>query len=246
MAKPEVITYGDLPDQFVHLYEPGGDAVGTIISIHGGYWRSTYGLDLHEPIAQHLVQRGWTVLNIEYRRVEPEGPAMWAEMSSDVLDACTLAEDRPGPTIAIGHSAGGQLALWAAAQPNAQLDAVVALAPVCDLFLADGLELSNHATKALLGDTAAERPDLYATASPLYLLPLGVPQLIVHGKADADVPYEMAPEYVEAAAASGDDITLIDPKQVDHFHVIDPTHQVWREIDDQLDRWANTLGASNA
>ena len=224
MTSPKVVHYGDLPDQFVHVHEAVGDELGSVVSIHGGYWRAKYGLDLHDPIASHLSARGWTVFNIEYRRLLPDGPAVWPEMSSDVLDACALADDRSGPTIAIGHSAGGHLALWAGAQPVANLDAIVALAPVSDLFLADGLELSNHVTQHLLGATAADRPDVYATASPLYLLPLGVPQLIVHGHADESVPFEMAPEYVESAAALGDDITLVDPKKVDHFHVIDPTH----------------------
>jgi acetyl esterase/lipase len=238
---PDVVAYGELPDQFVHIYRPDGESCGTIVSIHGGYWREKYALDLHIPLAEHLAKHGWTVINIEYRRIEPDGPAVWPEMSSDVLDACALADAEPGPTIAIGHSAGGQLALWAAAQPSVSIDAVVALAPVSDLFLADGLELSNHATKALLGDSAADRPDLYATASPLYLLPLGVPQLVVHGHADTDVPYEMAPDYVEAANNAGDEVTLIDPKTVDHFHIIDPTHAVWRDIDAVLDGWANSF-----
>ena len=238
LVSPETVTYGDLPDQFVHVYRPNGDSLGTILSIHGGYWRAKYELDLNAPMATHLARAGWTVLNIEYRRVLPGGPAVWDEMSTDVLDACALADGFPGPTVAIGHSAGGQLALWAAAQASIAIDGVVALAPVSDLFLADGLELSDHATKALLGTTAAERPDLYAAASPLYLLPLGIPQLIVHGQADEDVPFDMAPEYVEAAFGSGDDVQFVDPKNVDHFHVIDPTHSVWREIDTWLQRWA--------
>lgn len=231
----ETVSYGNLPDQFVHVYpahgQPNGQSHGVVVSIHGGYWRAKYALDLHIPLCEHLASSGWTVINVEYRRVEPGGAPVWPEMSSDVLDACSLAADFDGPLIAMGHSAGGQLALWAAAQPSTSIDAVVALAPVSDLFLADGLELSNHATKELLGDTAAERPDLYATASPLYLLPLGVPQLLVHGRSDDDVPYEMVPDYVEAATAAGDQVTLVNPAKVDHMDVIDPGHNVWRTID---------------
>lgn len=237
MTGPTIVRYGSLRDQFVHRYD-ASDPIGTVVSIHGGYWRATYALDLHDSIANHLVERGWTVLNIEYRRVEPDGPNIWAEMSSDVRDACALAQNEPGPTVALGHSAGGQLALWAAAQPDIAIDAVVALAPVSDLFLADGLELSDHATTGLFGASAAERPDLYASASPLYLLPLGIPQLVVHGRVDDDVPYDMAPSYLEAAELSGDDVTLINPKTVDHFHVIDPTHNVWRDIDAWMDEQA--------
>lgn len=236
---PQRKTYGDDPSQFVDLYMADDHiaehARGTVLSIHGGYWRQKYGLDLNVPIAEHLATQGWTVANIEYRRVQPNGDGAWHEMSADVLDAIALIEDQPGPLVALGHSAGGQLALWAAAQAETTIDAVVALAPVSDLFLADGLELSDHATKELFGTSAAERPDLYAIASPLYLLPLGIPQLIVHGQKDEDVPFDMATEYTETAEAAGDRVELIDPKSVDHFNVIDPTHEVWRKIDLWLD-----------
>lgn len=231
-------SYGEHASQFLDLYQPSAassNGRGTVVSVHGGYWRQKYGLELNEPIATHLVTNGWTVANIEYRRVEPDGPGVWHEMSSDVLDAVALLDDHDEPMIALGHSAGGQLALWAAAQPSTPLDAVVALAPVSDLFLADGLELSNHATAALFDHTASERPDLYATASPLHLLPLGIPQLLVHGRADEDVPFEMVPEYIETAHLSGDDVTLLDPKNVDHYQIIDPSHDVWRKIDSWLE-----------
>ena len=156
-------------------------------------------------------------------------------MSGDVLAAIEVISDQPTPLILLGHSAGGQLALWAAAQPETEVDALISLAPVSDLFLADGLELSNHATRELFGTSAAERPDLYASASPLYLLPLGVKQLLVHGRSDEDVPFDMASEYAEAAEMAGDEVELLDPKDVDHFDIIDPSHQIWRSIDSWLD-----------
>ncbi len=236
-ASVERKTYGEDDSQFLDLYS-ANEPRGTVVSIHGGYWRHKYGLDLHVPIASHLVARGWTVANIEYRRAKPDGDGVWDDMSSDVLAAIEIVGDDAGPLVALGHSAGGQLALWAAAQPNMAIDAVVALAPVTDLFLADGLELSDHATKALMGSTAAERPDLYALASPLHLLPIEIPQLVVHGRNDDDVPFEMSTDYVEASEFAGDTIDFVDPKKVDHFHVIDPAHQVWRNVDS----WLGELG----
>ena len=232
-------TFGDHPSQFFDLYMPA-DPRGTIISIHGGYWRAKYGLDLNAPMAEHLASRGWLVANIEYRRVIEETinntAGVWSEMSSDVLAAIDATPSAEGPTILLGHSAGGQLALWAAAQPSIDAQGVVALAPVTDLFLADGLELSNHATKELFGVTAAEQPDVYLTASPLHLLPTEVPQLVVHGQKDTDVPPEMAVEYVETAHLLKGDVTLESPSNVDHFHIIDPTHHVWRSIDQWVDQ----------
>ena len=217
MSQPKPIetrSYGDDASQFVDFYSAGSPR-GTVVAIHGGYWRDAYGLDLLDPLATHLATTGWNVANIEYRRVHPERSGAWKKMSGDVAKAIDLTQERGGPLIAIGHSAGGQLALWAAAQSNSHLDAVVALAPVSDLFLADGLQLSNHATRALFDTTAAEDPNLYSSASPLHLLPLGIPQLIVHGRKDEDVPFEMAIEYAETAAMVGDDVELLDPKDVD-------------------------------
>lgn len=224
--------YGDHPSQFVDISTPVDQPIGTIVSYHGGYWRAKYGLELHDPIVEHCVGRGWTVVNTEYRRVEPESTGVWADMSTDVVAAARIARDlSSGPLIALGHSAGGQLALWLAAQRDPAIDAVVALAPVTDLFHADRLASSDHATAELFGAPAAEAPDRYRAASPLHLLPLGVPQLLVHGPLDASVPYESASAYVEAAHAAGDDVTLIDPPDIDHFDVINPEHVVWRHVD---------------
>ena len=232
-------TFGDHPSQFFDLYMPA-DPRGTIISIHGGYWRAKYGLDLNAPMAEHLASRGWLVANIEYRRVIEETinntAGVWSEMSSHVLAAIDATPSAEGPTILLGHSAGGQLALWAAAQPSIDAQGVVALAPVTDLFLADGLELSKHATRELFGATAAEKPDLYATASPLHLLPFDVPQLILHGQADEDVPVEMTVDYAETAQFLGNDMTFVSEPGVDHFDIIDPTHSIWRSITGWLNK----------
>ena len=233
-APVERRTYAQDPSQFLDLYR-AETARGTVLSIHGGYWRDTYSLDLNVPMVQHLVSSSWTVANIEYRRVPLGKDGTWDEMSSDVLAAIAAIEDQPRPLILLGHSAGGQLALWAAAQPETEVDALVTLAPVSDLFLADGLEASNHATKELFGSSAAERPDLYASASPLYLLPIGVNQLLVHGRSDEHVPFDMATEYAEAAEMAGDEVDLLDPKDVGHLEIIDPSHEIWRSIDAWLD-----------
>ncbi len=241
------VVYGPGPAQFIEWWDPKaatGNAVAVLV--HGGYWRDAYGLDLMHPMARHLVGRGWSVANVEYRRLdEPVGsndgdvepdPDIWDKMSSDVAAALAAIDTDVRPTghpiVAIGHSAGGQLALWAATL--GQIDAVVALAPVADLVAADRLNLSTGVVRRLLGGDSESREPRYRAASPMARLPLGVPQMIVHGRVDENVPHDMAVAYHAAAVDAGDVAVLHDPVDVDHFHVIDPAHGVWRAIDGWL------------
>jgi acetyl esterase/lipase len=260
----QTVRYGDHRDQLMHRWDPVGDPVGSAVLLHGGYWRHRYGLDLMDPLAGHLADRGWLAWNVEYRRVEEsaleadggvadggvadggvadggvvDGGAggradgVWDRMSADVLVALSLVD--AAPVVVIGHSAGGHLALWAAAESSVPA-AVVALAPVTDLEEADRLGLSEGAVRELLGGGRAAIPNRYAAASPIRRLPLGVPQLVVHGPSDQHVPFELAASYAEAARSAGDSVELHDPVGIDHFDVIDPSHPVWRTIDSWLAR----------
>ena len=154
-------------------------------------------------------------------------------MASDVHQAAMIARGVAGaaPLVSLGHSAGGHLALWVAAQREVAIDAVVALAPVTDLVAADQQLLSERATMELFGVGADDDPSLYEQASPRHRLPLGVPQLIVHGPTDDAVPYEMVVDYVETARSLGDDVIFVNDSDIDHFNVIDPTHPLWRGVD---------------
>lgn len=219
-------------------WDPVGEPVGSAVLLHGGYWRHRYGLDLMEPLAAHLAHRAWRTWNVEYRRVEDSDAGLaespWQRMSADILDAlAAVSTSAAAPVVVIGHSAGGQLALWAAAA-SAVPDAVVALAPVADLHEADRRSLSDGAVRELLGGDHRAVPDRYADASPIRRLPLGVPQLVVHGPDDEHVPFELAATYTSVAMAAGDPVDLDDPQGVDHFDVIDPSHPVWRSIDSWL------------
>ncbi|HEX3272728.1 MAG TPA: prolyl oligopeptidase family serine peptidase, partial [Ktedonobacterales bacterium] len=76
-------------------------------------------------------------------------------------------------------------------------------------------------------ETVSER---YSAASPAALLPLGVPQLLIHGTADDSVPFELSEMYVEAASAAGDEATLLALPGTGHFEVIDPLSHEWPAI----------------
>jgi pimeloyl-ACP methyl ester carboxylesterase len=70
-------------------------------------------------------------------------------------------------------------------------------------------------------------PDRYAATSPAALVPLGVPQLLVHGARDDIVPPAQSSGYAAAARAAGDDVELVELPEADHFDVIEPARGSW-------------------
>ncbi len=155
----------------------------------------------------------------------------------------------PARVVAIGHSAGGQLALWAAARPTFPrgapgarpaviVDGVVSQAGVNDLERAAALRLSNDAAVELLDGTPTAVPERYAAASPAALVPLGTPQLLVHGRDDEIVPAELSETYAARAQAAGDDVTLALIEGEGHFEHLEPGSGCWRTVREWLAREA--------
>jgi dipeptidyl aminopeptidase/acylaminoacyl peptidase len=134
--------------------------------------------------------------------------------------------------LVIGHSAGGQLGLCVADEPS--VAAVVSLAGVCDLRSAAAQQLGEGAALEFMGATPAERPDAYALADPLGLLPSGVDVLLVHGDTDARVPVSQSRGYAQAARAAGDRCELLELVGVDHFGPIDPRTPAWAQVAERL------------
>jgi dipeptidyl aminopeptidase/acylaminoacyl peptidase len=229
--------YGDLPSQFAELHAPD-DAIAAAIAIviHGGFWRDRYDLHLMDGLCADLAARGWAACNLEYRRVGADGGG-WPMTFDDVragIDAITTLPALPvDRVVTIGHSAGGHLALWAAAAHGAVTDAV-SLAGVTDLEDAWARGLSSDATGGFMGGSPFEVPERYAEASPVALLPIGVPMLLVHGDRDENVPVELSIAFAEAARAAGDDVELVVRPGIDHFEVIDPRGQSWARVMDWL------------
>lgn len=206
-----------------------------IVLIHGGYWRARYDRSLMVPLARDLAGRGWTVENIEYRGLGNGGG--WPTTFDDVLAAIDAAVASTGSeVVTIGHSAGGQLALWAAAERS--LAGVVAQAAVSDLDDAHRRRLSGGVVEELLGGDPDAVPERYAAASPMRRLPLATPQLLVHGAADEDVPVELSRDYAAAATAAGDPVTYVELPEDGHYEHLDPASEAWRTVVDWLEaRW---------
>src|SRR6185503_6890806 len=91
------------------------------------------------------------------------------------------------------------------AEPRLRPSGAVAQAGVSNLVAGALAGLGGGACQALLGGEADAVPERYAIASPAALLPLGVPQLLVHGTRDDIVPAGQSRDYAAAARAAGDE-----------------------------------------
>ncbi|HEU0101473.1 MAG TPA: alpha/beta hydrolase [Mycobacteriales bacterium] len=238
--------YGPAAIQVADLHRPAGSAIGlpVVVMLHGGYWSSVYDRSLQEDVVADLVGAGWAVWNVDYRSVGNGGG--YPRTFTDVAAACDLLADL-APELGldatrvavVGHSAGGTLALWAAgrhrlaagtpgAGPRLRPAAVVSQAGVNDLAAAAGEHLGDDAVAALLGVPPDDDPDgVYAVTSPVELLPLGVPTLVVTGDSDATVPPGHTSLYAQAATAVGDPVQLQMVAGEGHFEHLDPSSRVW-------------------
>jgi acetyl esterase/lipase len=234
-------TYGSDPSQYAELYLPTGERrPGAVIVIHGGFWRAAWDADGGRAISADLAERGWAAWNIEYRRVGNGGG--WPTTFEDVTAAIDLLADTrvevdTSRVVAIGHSAGGQLATWAAARarlppgapganPAVAVTGVITQAGVLDLRTAARTGVGGTAALDLLGGRPDDVPDRYAVADPMRHLPLDAPVVCVHSRTDDSVPFSQSELYVAAARAAGGDADLVEVAG-DHMSHRDPASPAW-------------------
>ncbi|HSS80477.1 MAG TPA: alpha/beta fold hydrolase [Gaiellaceae bacterium] len=229
------ITYGPEPLEFGDLRVPAGEGPFPLaLVLHGGYWQATYNLIHTGHLCEALRDAGLASWNLEYRCLGGPG-GEWPAAAEDLdralayLDRLPFAHD--GRTVLVGHSAGGQLALWAARRSGLP---VVALAPVSDVR--DAVE--RRGPESAPGRFMA--PAHFADGSPLELLPLGARQIVIHGDADDDVPYAMSERYVAAAGAEAELVTL---EGTGHFEPIDPLSAQWPAVKAAIERLLEARGS---
>lgn len=244
------IPYGtDSPLQYGDLRLPKSKAptggYPVIILIHGGGYLSEWNIDSTAPLAEALSELGYAVWNIEYRRLGNTGggyPNTFKDVGNgaDALRAIAGKYDLDlGRVIAVGHSAGGQLAYWLAERGN--------LGQTSPLYSSDPVKLKGVVALSALTDietTASRRPgmlarmgvregpdakEFYAQVSPIELLPLRVPAWAIDEGTDLNGETgflawrnKTNETFVKQAKEKGDDIHSVLLERANHFDLIDP------------------------
>lgn len=251
--KPDLhIAYGSAPSQFVELFKPAGPGpFPVVILIHGGCWTVHFGgiTQMHN-MAGDLIRNGIAVWNVEYRRVDEEGggyPGMYQDVATAVDRLRQeAAEHRLDLTrvVAMGHSAGGHLAQWAASRHKLPVGSpayraaplaipqVISLGGLADLRNEESLIKTSceRDMVQLTGLPSAARPDVFSDTSPAELLPAGVRTVLVTGALDTVSPVRAAQDYARRAKAAGDAAEVVVLPNASHYDEVAATSPAWKLV----------------
>jgi acetyl esterase/lipase len=247
----ERVPYGDDPLQFGELRLPpnGKKPYPVAIFVHGGCWLAEYVIAHTRALAEAFAQAGIATWAIEYRRVGDEGggwPNTFLDIARGADHLREVARSYPldlSRVIAVGHSAGGQFALWLAARDRLpesselrrdsearepiRLRGVLGLAAAGDLAFLHEQKVCGHVIDKLMGGSPAEVPERYAAGSPAQLVPVGTPQILLNGVHDSSWT-PVALRYIEAARAAGaSNLRVVEAPESGHFEMIDPSSSTW-------------------
>lgn len=258
----KVVHYGPAEQQKGELFVPAGKGPHPVaVLVHGGCWLAKLpGPELMEPVAADLQHRGYAVWNIGYRRLGHDGggyPGTFLDVAAAMDKLRELAPEAGldlKRVVVIGHSAGGQLALWAAARARLPknsavyrpdplpVSGVVSLAGIDDLedYRADGPGFCGEprTVDRLVGPATAEHPNVYSDTSPGRLLPIGVPYAVISSDLDDIVPKVFGARFAAKGRAAHDDLREIEISGAGHFELIDPQSPAWKQIVPEIDRLA--------
>lgn len=240
------ITYGADAYQKVDVWLPAGQGpFPVVLMVHGGCWTTSIAdRSLMDWAADDLRRAGYAVWNIDYRGVDRPGGGypdtfLDAATATDLLRA-NAAKYRLdlSRVVAVGHSAGGHLALWLAARPKLPANSplrtldplpiahVVSLGGLPDLEQTAASPDNGCGVEVVGKLVGTGRADVYDDTSVPRLFPLGVPQDLVNGREDAIIPFRLATDYV--AKARGD-ATLHTVPDTGHVELISPGTPAWAE-----------------
>lgn len=256
MTQPRVaadarIAYGTAPAQVAELFLPKGRGRHpVVVLIHGGCYLAEYeGLPQTSGMAADLARRGYAVWNVEYRKLGEPG-AGYPGTFLDIADAVDrLRAEAPKHSldlrrvVAVGHSAGGHLALWAASRAKLPRTSLLwradplKIAAVVSLGGIGDLEGQGHIFAGACGPEPiprviglAERPDAYADTSPAELLPTGVRVSMISGDLDHVMPPATGRDYADRVRRAGDPAEAVAIPGASHFDVVIPTTEAWTSV----------------
>ena len=248
-AADETVAYGPAPQQIAELRIPKGPGPHpVVVVIHGGCWQAPWGLDQVRSLCAALGAEGLATWSLEYRRLGDAGggwPGTFEDVARGGDHLRRIAKQHSldlERVVAVGHSAGGHLALWLAGRHRLprdsplrtesplQLRGVVSLAGIPDLRKGAERSVCGDSIRRLLGGSPEEREDRVLLGSPAALLPLGLPQRLVCGRLDTIVPLELASGYESAARRAGDRVEVHVLPGVGHFELVNPRSAAWATV----------------
>lgn len=193
MSIEKDVVYGAVEGRELRLdlYRPDGGETPTraaVVLVHGGGWIAGE-RGMLEALGREFAARGFLAASVEYRLIQE---ASWPAQLEDVTTAVEWVADHAGDLgidrgriVLGGASAGGQLAMLAAAE----LRGKVPVAAVISLFTASDLSVDAEPARgkfnatALLGADAGE--DAVKAASPLHRVDADYPPVfLLHGGGD--------------------------------------------------------------
>ncbi len=241
------LAYGADSLQKVDVWVPAGPGPHPVVlMVHGGCWTTSIAdRTLMDWIAADLRADGIAVWNIDYRGVDRTGGGYPGTFTDAAAAADLLRREGPrfkldlSKVVAVGHSAGGHLALWLAARPRLPKHSPLRTAdplPIAHVISLGGLPdleatavcPDNGCGTEVIGQLVGDPPH-YADTSIPRLLPLGVTQDLVNGREDRIIPYRMATDYVAQAKAAGDAVTLHTVAKTGHVELVTPDTAAWAE-----------------
>lgn len=250
------LAYGEEALQFGHLRLPEGRGpYPVVLLVHGGCWLERYDITHLGALEEAISGQGFAVWSVEYRRVGNEGggwPGTFLDVAAAADHLRALAEPYEldlSHVLAVGHSAGGQLALWLAARPKLHessplfsedplpIAAVLGLAPAPDLARLYQEGVCGRVIEGLMGGSPEDLPERYGQGSPMQLVPIGVPQVILTGGRDR----RWGPSghaYAKVAQEAGDEVELLEIEAAGHFEPVAPGSVAWPAVVAALEKLA--------
>lgn len=255
LSRPKVsptqsIQWGPGATDVADLWLPeGAGPHPVVLMVHGGCWQKAIAdRTLMNWAAEDLRKQGLAVWNIEYRGVDEAGggyPGTFLDVANaaDALRTSAVQYNLDlNRVAAIGHSAGGHLALWIAARHKLaasspmymdnplKLVGVVNSGGLADLKSSIGVTQRSCLAdiySQLVGDISSTRAEVLSDTSPAEMLPLKVRQVSINGHDDNIAPPLLGESYTRRAKAAGDSADVVVLLNTGHVELVSPGSEAW-------------------